>query len=673
MKNVIMGTAGHIDHGKTTLVKALTGIDTDRLEEEKRRGMTIELGFAPLKLPSGKVISIVDVPGHEKFIKSMVAGVTGIDFVMLVVAADEGVMPQTLEHIHILSLLNIKSGAVALTKSDLVEEDWLELVMEDIRKALEGTTLEKSEILPVSSLTGKGMDNLLEKLEQLTLETSKSRSSELFRLPIDRIFTMSGHGTVITGTVSGGEISKGMSVELLPSGQKARIRGIQVHNQEVERAAAGDRCALNLVGVEKGSLRRGDVAALPGMLHPANLVDAVLHGVEDIHHNQRVHVNVGTKEALARVRVVADDGIPAGGKGYVQLRFEEPVVILRGDRFIIRSYSPVTTIGGGWILQQSVKNRSRLSQSTVQAMTIEEQGGLKDLLCLMFEESGKIWSAVDLWNQLFIPMEEIQAVLDTMVREKLAVYLDNTCKYYGINAYASTISRIEMLFDQMVQKAPYRYRIDKEEIKSKVFPEMDGKEFTQLLNHLVAEGAFEYEGTGVIQRGEKGILRISALKETILVEEYYRKAGLTANKEAGQSGSSVKEINRSNGNEARLSGGKAADASGGKAEHFSSIKSLGLDRERLAAIEGFLIQRGILLQLGDDILVHREALRESLNQIRDIMENQGWITAAQARDALGIARSTAIAILEFLDIHGVTVRVEDRRMPGPHYWDGLYP
>lgn len=636
MKNVVMGTAGHIDHGKTTLVKRLTGIDTDRLEEEKRRGMTIELGFAPLILPSGHEISIIDVPGHEKFVKTMVAGVAGIDFVMLVVAADEGVMPQTMEHIDILSLLNVKAGVVALTKVDLVDAEWLELVKEETVKALEGTTLEGSPVIPVSAVSGTGIDILVESLEQLSARASKEAGRELFRLPVDRVFSMTGHGTVITGTVTGGKVTKGEVVEILPSGLTARIRGIQVHNRSVDQAGAGDRCALNLSGIEKADLEKGDTATIPGMIKPTYIVDTVLYTVKGnsgVSHNQRVHVHTGTREVLARVRVLGADGIPADSKGYVQLRFEEPVAAIRGDRFIIRSYSPVNTVGGGWILFHSARNRARFSVDSIQALTTGEQGGLKDLISYIMKNAGTLLSIEDLWRELFESRDKIQKALNEELDAGNILWLSDINKYLNKDSYHNLYIKMNDEFERFYKKYPYRYQIDREEMKSKIFNEMDYKNFNSLLNNFVEDKLFELDGNFILQPDKVAMYRISAMKETELIKDAIFRYGLNTR------------------NTLQLK------------------QDLNIETGRIEEIERFLLNKGDIADLGNGILIHSEVLKRTAEKIRDIMDEQGSVSVAQTRDYLETGRKMAVAILEYLDGIQVTQRIEDIRKPGVHYLD----
>ncbi|PKQ15205.1 MAG: selenocysteine-specific translation elongation factor, partial [Actinobacteria bacterium HGW-Actinobacteria-7] len=365
--SLVLGTAGHIDHGKSSLVHALTGTDPDRLKEEKDRGITIELGFARLELPSGRAMGVVDVPGHEKFVRQMVAGATGIDVVMLVIAADDGVMPQTREHLAILDLLGVDTGVVALTKIDLVEPDWIELVSADIAALLVGTGIEGAPIVPVSSRTRQGVDELLKVLDEVATDAPSKHANLPMRLPVDRVFTIAGAGTVVTGTMWSGSATKDDLVEIYPERVDARVRGVQVHSTAVERAHAGQRVAMNVAGVERDQISRGDIIAAPGTLTVTDRFDARftylgLPGDDrPFETGARVHVNHGTREVLGRVLLM--DGVESlapGQSALTQIRLEEPLAPRFDDRFIVRSYSPVYTIGGGVVLDALPPRRTNL-------------------------------------------------------------------------------------------------------------------------------------------------------------------------------------------------------------------------------------------------------------------------------------------------------------------------
>ncbi|HEU5393646.1 MAG TPA: selenocysteine-specific translation elongation factor, partial [Candidatus Methylomirabilis sp.] len=392
MKHIIVGTAGHIDHGKTSLVKALTGIDTDRLKEEKERGISIELGFAHLTLASGLRLGIVDVPGHERFVKTMLAGVGGIDLVVLVIAADEGIMPQTREHLHICRLLQIPRGLVALTKRDLVDPDWLEMVAEEIRIFLKGTFLEGAPILPVSATTGAGLEALKAALAAVAAETEPKRVEGIFRLPIDRVFTMRGFGTVITGTLLAGSLKIGDEVAVLPEGARSRVRRLQVHGETVEQAFAGQRTAVNLPGVEVSGIARGSLLCFPGALHPSIAMDASLTLLADaprpLKNRSRVRFHLGTSELLARVVLLDREELEPGQSAYVHYRLESPGAALPQDRYVIRSYSPAVTIGGGIILDPAPPERRRKRQEILDHLRVLEQGSPADRLERLLLQAG---------------------------------------------------------------------------------------------------------------------------------------------------------------------------------------------------------------------------------------------------------------------------------------------
>lgn len=384
MNYVIVGTAGHVDHGKTCLIKALTGVDTDRLKEEKKRGITIELGFAGMTAPDGTDIGIIDVPGHEKFIKNMLAGIGGIDLVLLVVAADEGIMPQTAEHFDILKLLNIKKGIIVMTKADLVEEEWLDMVTSDLLDLVKGSFLEDAEIVPVSAHTGQNIEVLRNKIfDAVSTSSKRNNNPALFRLPIDRVFTIDGFGTVVTGTLLEGMVKVGQDITIYPSGMTAKIRNLQVHDQKVETAYAGQRTAINLAGIKKEELDRGQVLAAPNSLKPTKMVDVNLKVLSDtkreIINGSRLHLYCGSNEVLCKVVLLDRDKLLAGESCYAQLRTEEDIVVKKGDLFVVRYYSPLETVGGGTILDANALKHKRYDEKVLAALSIKETGDEADV------------------------------------------------------------------------------------------------------------------------------------------------------------------------------------------------------------------------------------------------------------------------------------------------------
>lgn len=530
----------------------------------------------------------------------------------------------------------VKAGVVALTKTDLVNDEWLEMVKEEVRKALVGTTLETIQIIPVSSVNGRGIDNLIVVLEQLAVAAAKTNPRELFRLPVDRVFTMTGYGTVITGTVSGGKVFKGDVVEILPSGLTARIRGIEVHNMSTENASAGDRCALNLSGIEKVDIERGDVIAFQGIIKPTRIVDAVLYtvkGKEGISHNQRVHVHIGTKEVLARVRVLGTEEILGGNKGYVQLRFEEPVVALREDRFIIRSYSPVNTLGGGWIIFHSTQNRQRFSKESIDALSIGKQGDLKEIINFILKSSGKILSIDDLWREIFADKDEMQKILMSELDSGKIVELKEINKYLSKDIYYELYEKVNTEFEQLYKKYPFRYQIDREEIKSRIFDDLGSKSFTALLNNFIDNKLFELDGNFIIQPDRFAIHNIFVMKETSRIEKAIFEDGLNTR--------NIQQLQQ----------------------------ETKIEYTKVEEIERFLIQTGRIIDLRNGILIHSNVLKKAVEKIRIVLEEQGSATAAQIRDCLGVSRKIAIALLEHLDRIEVTQRVDDIRKPGVHYMD----
>ncbi|MDD5170854.1 MAG: selenocysteine-specific translation elongation factor, partial [Syntrophales bacterium] len=429
MKHIILGTAGHVDHGKTSLVKALTGIDTDRLKEEKERGITIELGFASLRLPSGRTIGIVDVPGHERFIKNMVAGAAGIDLLALVIAADEGVMPQTREHLAICSLLGITKGVVALTKLDMVEADWLDLVKDDIRTFLKGTFLAEAPIVAVSALTGDGLPEFTQALDRIASEIGEKKDAGLFRLPVDRVFTMKGFGTVITGTLVSGLIRIGEEIEILPSGMKAKIRGLQIHNEPVESAESGQRTAVNLQGIEKTAVLRGDILARSGTLRSTQRLDVMLQYLETndrvLKNRQLVRFHTGTVEIIARITFFDRVAVEPGETVCAQLFLESPTTVVAKDHFVIRSYSPVMTIGGGIILDPLARKHRKKDGEILGDLDVLYQGADESRTAVILKLAGiNGIRQAEIIMRTGIAQNQIRRILEAMWSGKQAVLVD---------------------------------------------------------------------------------------------------------------------------------------------------------------------------------------------------------------------------------------------------------
>ena len=475
MKHIIIGTAGHIDHGKTTLIRALTGRNTDRLKEEQDRGITIELGFTWFDLESGLRCGIIDVPGHEKFIQQMVSGVVGMDMVLLVVAADEGIMPQTREHLDILELLGIEKCILVLTKCDTVDPEWISMMEEDIRKELKDTILENAPVVRVSSVTGKGIEALKKEIEKMVSSLPERDTKGIPRLPIDRVFSLQGFGTIITGTLISGTLHKGDALAIYPEGLKARIRNIQVHEQDAEFAEAGQRVALNLSGVKKEELHKGSVISLENSMENSTLMDGKVTMLRDskrsLKNRERLHFLSGTKEVLCRAVLLDKEEIAPGEEGLCEFILEEEMVFKRGDRFILRFYSPVETIGGGIVLEPNARKKKRFSDEAIQELLSKEDGSLSDVLeTVIQEELNSLYTVQTLAKRLSHSVEEITPALSALVEEGRVYPVDLQKERYFLhreNAYILS-TEIGHLLEAFYKKHPYRLGMPKAEIREKV-------------------------------------------------------------------------------------------------------------------------------------------------------------------------------------------------------------
>ena len=475
MKHIIIGTAGHIDHGKTTLIRALTGRNTDRLKEEQDRGITIELGFTWFDLESGLRCGIIDVPGHEKFIQQMVSGVVGMDMVLLVVAADEGIMPQTREHLDILELLGIEKCILVLTKCDTVEPEWVDMMEEDIRKELKDTILENAPVVRVSSVTGEGIEALKKEIEKMVSSLPERDTKGIPRLPIDRVFSLQGFGTIITGTLISGTLHKGDALAIYPEGLKARIRNIQVHEQDAEFAEAGQRVALNLSGVKKEELHKGSVISLENSMENSTLMDGKVTMLRDskrsLKNRERLHFLSGTKEVLCRAVLLDKEEIAPGEEGLCEFILEEEMVFKRGDRFILRFYSPVETIGGGIVLEPNARKKKRFSDEAIQELLSKEDGSLSDVLeTVIQEELNSLYTVQTLAKRLSHSVEEITPALSALVEEGRVYPVDLQKERYFLhreNAYILS-TEIGHLLEAFYKKHPYRLGMPKAEVREKV-------------------------------------------------------------------------------------------------------------------------------------------------------------------------------------------------------------
>ncbi|MBI2881032.1 MAG: selenocysteine-specific translation elongation factor, partial [Candidatus Tectomicrobia bacterium] len=596
MKQVVLGTAGHIDHGKTALVKALTGVDTDRLKEEKERGITIDLGFASLELPGGIRLGVVDVPGHERFVRNMLAGAGGIDLVMLVVAADEGVMPQTREHLAICRLLEVRDGIVALTKKDLVDEEWLELAADDVRTFLRGTFLEDKPIVPVSSRTGEGLEEIRAALQGCAARVPEKDADGPLRLPIDRVFTMRGFGVVVTGTLFSGRAHLEERVVLQPKGLTARVRGIQVHGQGLPEAAAGQRTAINLQGLEKETIERGDVLAAPDSVRPSYMLDVAIHYLPDaprpLKNRDRIRFHQGTAEAIGRVAVVGADALPPGETGFAQLRLEAPVVVRPGDRYVIRSYSPITTIGGGKVLDSDPPKHRRLRPETAGRFAALLEADDRARAALFLKEAGHKGLALpELLPRTSASRKGLLDTLEGLRKDGTAEWVDAQAGWaVHRDALESLESEIREVLGKFHRENPLRPGVSKEELRSRV-PGAPDKVFGFALRRLGGRDLV-IEGDLVRLSSHKVSLGAAQSELREKIEQMYRKAGFQPPR--------IDE----------------------------ALQQLGIPRREDRAVIEVLVGEGALIRVKDDLLYHRESLEKVKETLAAHLAKNGEISAS---------------------------------------------
>jgi selenocysteine-specific elongation factor len=607
----VVGTAGHIDHGKSTLIEALTGIDPDRLEEEKRRGMTIDLGFAHLALPSGRLVGIVDVPGHARFVHNMLAGVHGMDAVLLVVAADEGVMPQTREHLEIVDLMEVRRGLVALTKVDLVEPDWLELVVGEVRETLAPTSLRDAEAIPVSAVTGEGLELLKQRLDGLLEGVPAREDRGRPRLPVDRVFTISGFGTVVTGTLVDGTLRSGEEVELQPSDRRVRVRGLQQHNLKVETAIPGTRVAANLVGVEKEDLRRGEVLARPGTVRVTNRIDASVRVVADaprsLRQGQQVTLHTGTAEVGARAIVLVADEVPPGERGWIQLYLRRPVAAVAGDRFVLRQPSPAATIAGGVFADVDPRRHPRHDAAVRESLERRAAGEV------LQEELRKYPRGITERALLKATLAD-DADASSLEARRVGQWL------FAPEAWAAVASRARRALDQYHRAHPLRAGMPREEMKSRLG--LQPAAFGAVLEALAGEQV-------LVQRGGEVALPSHRV-----------------------------EIDPGSGGPA----GRLLEILGAQPFAPPSLPEAMRDAGASGEVVRALAQRGELVRVSDDIAFTRAAYDAAVELVREVVGADGSVTVASLRDRMGASRRPVLALLEHLDAQRVTRRVGDERV-----------
>ncbi|MDD3853850.1 MAG: selenocysteine-specific translation elongation factor [Syntrophomonadaceae bacterium] len=629
MKKIIIGTAGHIDHGKTTLVRALTGYDTDRLKEEKQRGISIELGFAPFTLPGGQKAAIVDMPGHERFIRHMLAGAFGIDLVLLTIAADEGIMPQTKEHMNIIELLGVDKGIVVVTKKDLVDEEWLMMVEDEIEVYLKKSILAAAPIIAVSAATGEGIEELKTQIELLSALVQEKTSSGYARLPIDRVFTVSGFGTVVTGTLWSGQISVGETVELMPLKKQVKIRTIQVHNEKTNVAFAGQRVAVNLQGIELNEIKRGYLLATPGSFTPSFRVDTklrLLYGSNRTIRNwTRIRFHLGTDEVLGRIVLLDRDELIPGEEAFAQIILEKQIVAHKGDPFVIRYYSPVTTIGGGTIIEPNASKQKRFKEEVLEELTIKEEGSLYEMLLHEMEYSGQdIFTIDDLARKTGnIPgqiIEEIQQLIEDeqIVDVKQGQYISQA-KIKNINEV------INNTLQEYHDKYPLRVGYPKEEMRSKFFSQFSGKVFNAILKYL------EEQDCLVSKNNE-----ISLIKHIPTPGE----------KEKRAINHIVDNLNRQLFNPPGI-------------EEMKSDLAIS-DTEMSEALV-YLINQGQVIRLDGENYFSKVAIEEGKKILGEYFKEEQQLSLATARDLLKTSRKYALPLVEYYDKIHFTRRIGDMR------------
>lgn len=631
--HIIIGTAGHIDHGKTSLVKVLTGVDTDRLKEEKERGITIELGFAPITLPSGLRLGLVDVPGHERFVKNMVAGATGIDLVLLVIAADEGVMPQTREHLDICQLLGVQDGVVALTKTDMVEEDWIEMVTEDVREYLSGTFLQDAPIVPISSMTGSGKEEMVAAIETAAREIPARTDKGIFRLPVDRVFTMKGFGTVVTGTLTSGNISTGEEILFLPGDRKTKLRGLQVHGESVSTSSAGIRTALNLQGIDKDEIHRGQTATRAGVLQSTLMLDARVRllpsAPRPMKNRERVRLHLYTTEIMTRATILEGDLIQPGEEGLVQLRLEEPAVALPGDRFVIRSYSPMTTIGGGHIIDPLPRKHRRNRPPVIKQLKRLEEGSPQDHIQVYLEEAGDHGlEAVTLSMRTGLAhsdMNELLAGMGDDSKVVLAVIGDGTLAYSAAS-FDRIKDRLLKALEKFHQANPARAGIGREELRMRVARQLPDRPYRNLLTALQELGSIALDGDTV---------RIGSHEASLTPEQE-----VLARKVVG-----VLE-------KSQLSAPFLAEISG----HLNTPPA------DLKTVLNLLADRGDLVRIKDDYFLTSNVHDTLLKGVGEYFRSNQEMALADFREIVGTTRKWMIPLLEYLDRTQVTMRKGDVRI-----------
>ena len=623
MKNIIIGTSGHIDHGKTTLIKALTGKETDRWEEEKRRGITIDLGFTYFDLPSGNRAGIIDVPGHEKFVNNMLAGVIGMDLVMLVVAADEGMMPQTREHVDIMSQLGVQKSIVVLNKCDLVDDEWKELVKEEIKEELIGSVFEKANMIEVSAITGEGVDNLIKEIVNITQdEVSEKDINTIARLPIDRSFSISGFGTIVTGTLISGSIKKDDELEIYPTRKKAKIRSIQVHGKDVKECFAGQRSAINISNLKKDEIKRGYVLAPPNSLEDTMMLDVklnVLNSSERILSNRcRLHLFTGTSEVLCRAVLLDTEEAAPGDSCYAQLRLEEKIAVRRGDKFIVRFYSPLETVGGGVILDANPNKKTPFNKLQLEEIKRKEEGSHSDIVELLVKKHPEMITIKEIGKLTGLSIEEVNECINELKEKNLVLTYEMKKDIYLYHSSEEMRLKRETInfINNFHNENPYKFGVGKSLIKTKLYSNIKQNVFDQIIYKFILDNEINlYKEYLSLSKFEISKDKIFENIETTLVNTY---------KKAEFDFVRLNEIN------------------------FNTDENIVRD------VLNVLIDEQKIVKINDEMFTLKYLMDRAEIVVREKLEQNNLITISELRDALNTSRKSAKPILEYFDNMKIT-------------------
>ncbi len=632
MKNIIIGTAGHVDHGKTSLIKLLTNIDTDSLAEEKKRGISINLGFAFFDLPSKRRAGIIDVPGHEKFIKNMLAGATGIDVVLLVVACDEGVKPQTREHLDILSMLNIKKGIVVLTKRDLVDDDWYELVKEEVREEISHTFLKDSKIIAFSSKTKIGYDELVNEIDRILDEDFEKIDNGIFRMPIDRCFTVSGFGTVVTGTIISGKIGLNESVVIYPNQIEAKVRNIQVYEENCEEALAGQRCALNLSNIKKEDIERGFVVSKKDVLIPSYMIDCKFYSLSNLDKNilnrQRIRFFHGASEIIGRIHILDKSEIQNNSEAYVQFHLEKPIVSLKDDRYVVRLYSPMITIGGGYIINPVAKRVKGNKDKYLESIKIKEkQFGTEYMSLILKDDKDIILSVDDICEKYLLSKDNVDVELQKMVNNNIVIEFEDGFKKYFVHKdnLEKIFLNMKDILSEYHQKNKFRIGFLKEELKNKIgIKNLKPKIYDRVLDYFEKEGFIKLTSKYVLL-SDFDIKFSDDIQKMVdsIIEEYKIKKFIPPK---------IKDL---------------------------EVK---FNSKYFAQIHEYLEDIGILYKLNPEMYLLKEDFLYAKDKIVEFLKNNGFIELKDAKEILNSNRKYLVILLEHFDELKITRRDGDKRV-----------